>query len=197
MKKEAKAPEFPLEYPYERLTRILEDATEKAKTGKLDLEGKLLGIAAGYAKDFVDTSRAINKPLDLTGRTEEHVYLCLMRVCAENQAQKMTVAENKEIMSRKLGYYQLFSLVNSMNCEKKCTEIAIGQGILAEPRLVIRSLPDREGITHSFDALAAARDTVGKLTVLDPKKNGGAVLFGLLAPFYKRFEKDLMDYIKD
>ena len=51
-----KAPEFILEYSYEKLGSILKDATEKAKAGKLDLEGKLFGIAAGYAQDFVDTS---------------------------------------------------------------------------------------------------------------------------------------------
>ena len=82
----SKKPEFSLEYTYDKLVSILKEATEKAKTGELDLEGKLFGVAAGYAQDFVDTSKAIKKPLDLTGRTEDNVFLCLIRVCAENQA---------------------------------------------------------------------------------------------------------------
>ena len=192
-----KAPEFTLEYSYERLGSILKDATEKAKTGKIDLEEKLFGIAAGYAQDFVDTSRAIKKPLDLTGRTEDNVFMCLVRVCAENQARKKSVAENRTDMSKKLGYYQLFSLVNSMNCEKKTTEIAVQQGILAEPKLVIKSLPDQDGKTYTFDVLKAAKKTVDQLSILDPAKNNGGVLFGQLAPFYQMFKEDLMDHLTE
>ena len=55
----AKSEDYIPEYTYEKLGEILKDATRKAKTGKLDLEEKLYGIAAGYAQDFVDTSRAI------------------------------------------------------------------------------------------------------------------------------------------
>ena len=192
-----KGTDFTPEYSYERLVDILKDATDKAKNGKLDLESKLYGIAAGYAQDFVDTSKAIKKPLDLTGRTEENVFMCLVRVCAENQVQEKTIIENKLDMSKKFGYYQLFSIVNSMNCEKKTTEIAVQQGaLLAEPKLVIRSLPDSNGKTYTFDVLAAAKETIDKLSVLDPKERGGAVLFGQLAPFYQRFENDLMQHLK-
>ncbi len=58
----AKSKGYKPEYTYEKLGEILKDSTQKAKTGKLDLEGKLYGIAAGYAQDFVDTSRAIKHP---------------------------------------------------------------------------------------------------------------------------------------
>ena len=193
-----KAPDFTPEYTYERLGEILKDATLKAKTGKLDQESKLFGIAAGYAQDFVDTSRAIKKPLDLTGRTEDNVFFTLLRVCAENQAQKKPTAENKEDMTKKLGYYQLFSLVNSMNCEKKCIEIAIQQGVMVrEPKLLIRSLPDEKGQTHTFDVLDAARKTIAPMTIFDPKQNNGMVLFGQLAPFYQMFKEELMNYITE
>lgn len=185
-----------LEYPYDRLVKILKDATEKAKTGKLDLEGKLFGIAAGYAQDFVDTSRAIKHPLDLTGRTEDNVFYTLMRICAENIAQKKSASENRADMAKKLGAYQLFALVNSMNCEGKTTEIAVQGGILTpDPKLVIRSVKSLDGKTHTFDVYAAARETIDGLTILDPKKNGGAVLFGQLSLFYQKFQTDLMDYL--
>ena len=46
-----KAPDFTPEYTYERLGEILKDAPLKSKAGLLDLEGKLYGIAAGYAQD--------------------------------------------------------------------------------------------------------------------------------------------------
>lgn len=193
-----KAPDFTPEYSYERLGEILKDATLKSKIGKLDLESKLYGIAAGYAQDFVDTSRAIKKPLDLTGRTEENVFFTLLRVCAENQAQKKSNPENKADLAKKLGYYQLFSLVNSMNCEKKCVEIVMQQGVMVrEPKLVIRSLPDEKGQTHTFDVLDAARKTIDPMTIFNPKENNGMVLFGQLAPFYQMFKEELMDYISE
>ena len=191
-----KKADFVPEYTYEKLEGILKDASLKAKTGKLDLEGKLYGIAAGYAIDFVDSSRAIKKPLDLTGRTEDNVFYTLLRVCVENQADKRTEADNRELMTKKFGYYQLFALVNSLNCEGKKVEIAVRQNLLmAEPKLVILSLPGRDGKRYEFDALAAAKDTVGGLTILDPEKNGGAILSGRLAPFYTRLKNELMDHI--
>ena len=42
----AKGKDYKPEYTYERLGEILNESTQKAKTGKLDLEGKLYGIAA-------------------------------------------------------------------------------------------------------------------------------------------------------
>ena len=193
-----KSPDFKLEYTYERLGEMLKDATLKAKAGKLDTEGKLYGIAAGYAQDFVDTSRTIKMPLDLTGRTEDNIFYCLLRVCAENQAQKKTDAENRTDMAKKFGYYQLFSLANSMNCEGKKIGIAVRQNLLmAEPKLVILSLPDKDGKRYEFDVLAAAKATVDQMKILDPKESGGAVLFGQLAPFYQKLKSDLLDHLKD
>lgn len=193
-----KKTEYIPEYTYERLEKILKDASLKAKTGKLDLEGKLYGIAAGYAQDFVDTSRAIKKPLDLTGGTEDNVFYTLVRVCAENRAQGKSDAENRELMAKKFGYYQLFSLVNSMNCEGKKIEIALRQNLLmAEPKLVILSLPDSQGKRYEFDVLAAAKDTVKQLTILDPEANGGGVLFGQLSPFYQKLKNDLLDHLEE
>lgn len=120
----------------------------------------------------------------------------MMRVCAENQVEKRTEAENKENMAKKFGYYQLFALVNSLNCEGKKVEIALRRNLLmAEPKLVILSVPVQNEKRYEFDVLAAAKDTVDGLTILDPKKNSGAILFGQLAPFYTRLKNELMDHI--
>ena len=184
------------EFTYEKLVEILRNSTQKAKTGNLSLEEKLFGIAAGYAQDFVNTSRAIKHPLDLTAVTEDNVIPTLIRVCADNQARKLTEAENKENMAKKFGYYQLFTLVNSMNCEGKIVEITIRKNLLmAEPKLVIISVPVQNGKQYEFDVLAAAKDTIAGLTILNPKENSGAILFGQLAPFYNRMKNELMDHI--
>ncbi len=193
--KKTDVPQFTPEYTYERLAGILKDATKKAKSGKLTLEDKLYGIAAGYAQDFVDASRANKKPLDLTGRTEDNIFMALLRTCVTNHAQGKTNEENKADMAKKLGYYQLFSVVNSMNCEEKTTEIIVQDGIPGEPRLVIRSLPDSKGKTYTFDPLDAAKETVDKLKILGITKN--ASLFGKLTPFYQRLTKELVDHLTE
>ena len=66
---------------------------------------------------------------------------------------------------------------------------------MAEPKLVILSVPVQNEKRYEFDVLAAVKDTVDGLTILDPKKNSGAILFGQLAPFYTRLKNELMDHI--
>ena len=66
---------------------------------------------------------------------------------------------------------------------------------MAEPKLVILSVPVQNEKRYEFDVLAAAKDTVDGLTILDPKKNSGAILFGQLAPFYTRLKNELMDHM--
>ena len=58
------------------------------------------------------------------------------------------------------------------------------------------SLPDKDGKRHEFDVLAAAKDTISGMKIMDPKVSGGAVLFGQLAPFYTRLKEDLMDHLR-
>ena len=109
----------------------------------------------------------------------------------------MTEEENKANLAKKFGYYQLYSIVNSMNCERKTTEIIIeGNVMTREIKPVISTLPDKDGKTHSFDVMAAAKETINQMQILDPKQSGGAILFGQMAPFYQRLEKELIAYLK-
>ena len=184
-------------YSYESLKRILKNATEKIEAGNKDAEVVIAGMSAGYAIDMVDISRDIKKPLDLTARTDDNLFPCLVAACAENQRRGMSEEENRANLTKKLGYYQLYSIVNSMNCERKTTEIIIeGNVMTREIKPVISTLPDKDGKTHSFDVMAAAKETINQMQILDPKQSGGAILFGELAPFYQRLEKELIDYLK-
>ena len=185
------------EYTYEKLQKILKEAKEKIESGNKDAKTVIEGMSAGYAIYMVDISRDIKKPLDLTGRTEDNLFMCLVATCAENQKRGMSDEENKANLAKKLGYYQLYSIVNSMNCEKKTTEIVIKANVMnPEVKPVISTLPDKDGKTHSFDVMAAAKETINQMQILDPKQSGGAILFGQLAPFYQRLEKELIDYLK-
>ncbi len=44
----AKGKDYKPEFTYEKLGEILKDSTQKAKTRKLDLEGKLYGICISF-----------------------------------------------------------------------------------------------------------------------------------------------------
>ena len=83
-----KSKDYKPEYTYEKLGEILKDSTQKAKTGKLDLEGKLYGIAAGYAQDFVDTSRAIKHPCEHPRTVRNVVILGFSGVWKESAGER-------------------------------------------------------------------------------------------------------------
>lgn len=194
MKKKNK--DFTPEYTYEKLEKLAEDATEKIRAGNRDAEVVIAGLAASHAGDLIRISRDIKKPLDLTGRTDDNIFPCLVFACASNSAQGMPEAENRANLAKKLGYYQLFAIINSMNCERKTTEIMIeGNVMTREVKPVIQTLPDSDGKTHTFDVMAAARETIDRMQIVDPKESGGAVLFGQMAPFYERLKKELLNYL--
>ncbi len=188
---------FTQEYTYEKLEKIRQDSTEKINAGNRDAEVVISGLATSHAIDLIDISREIKKPLDLTGRTENNIFPCLVATCAMNQQQGKSEAEIRTSLTKKFGYYQLFSIVNSMNCEEKTTEIRIeGNVMTREVKPVIQTLPDRDGKTHSFDVMAAAKETIDQLQILDPEQSGGGILFGQLSPFYLKLKKELLEYLK-
>ena len=185
-----------LEYTYEKLTRILQEATAKVKAGSANPKTRLYGAAAAHALDLIDASRDAKKPLDLTGRTEDNVFTALLQICHDMQQKGKSAGEIRTSLTKKLGFYELFAITNSMNCEGKTVEIVQQSGILAEPRLIIRTLPDASGAVHSFDVLAAAKAAVDKFVILDPKEDG-AIMIGRLLPFYQRLEGELLKYLSE
>jgi hypothetical protein len=48
---------------------------------------------------------------------------------------------------------------------------------------------------HRLRGSEKENGTVDGLTILDPKKNSGAILFGQLATFYTRLKNELMYHI--
>ena len=62
---------------------------------------------------------------------------------------------------------------------------------MVELRLVIRTMPDANGVTHTFDPLDAAKAAVDGLAIMDPKKEG-ALLYGRLLPFCEQFRADVL-----
>ena len=186
-----------LDYTYEDLEKILKDATVKAQTGRLSSEDKLYGAAAGHALDLIDASRAAMKPLDLTFQTENNLFMALLQVCFSAQKQKKAVEEIKIGLSKKLGSYELFCIVNSLNVEGKIAEITVqANPLMAEPRLVVTLLRGTDGKPHTFDPLTAARETVDGFDVFDSDGGDGPVLGGTMNPFFRRVEEDLLKYVR-
>ena len=102
----------------------------------------MYAVAAGHTLDLIDASRGAKNPLDLTARTEENVFAALLQVCHAMRHGGKTTEEIRTSLTKKLGFYELFAITNSINCEEKMVEIVPQPGILAEPGLIMRTLPD-------------------------------------------------------
>ena len=185
-----------LDYTYEGLEKTLKDATIQVQIGRAALKDRLYGVAAGHALDLIDASRSAMKPLDLTVRTDDNLFSALLLVCVSAQKQKKPVSEIKASLSKKLGYYELFCIVNTLNCEGKIAEITVqANPLMAEPKLVVTLLRGTDGKPHTFDPLAAARETVDGFDVFDPHGSDGPILGGTMNPFFHRFKEEILDYI--
>ena len=65
---------------------------------------------------------------------------------------------------------------------------------MAEPKLVVTLLQGTDGKPHTFDPLAAAKETVDGFDVFDSDGSDGPVLGGRMAPFFQRFVDELFQY---
>ena len=184
-----------LDFKYESLKRIHEQAWEKTKNQTPDIETGLWGIATGYAIDFIDVSRDAGKALDITAQTEDHVWPALLHICYANLKAKKTTIENRQDMTKKFGYYQLFCLTNTLNSDnQKLVEIAVQDGArFKDCRLVIQTLPGILHKTLTFDPLMAAKKMIDGLMIGNPDKENGYILMGTMVPFYQSVNKGLLD----
>lgn len=188
---------FTLEYTPAKLEKLLKQKTQKVESGQADTTDFLLGSAAAYALDFYHISKRTRAKLDLTGRTEKNVVGTLITACALNQSNKMNAEENRADLVKKFASYQLFAIANSLNCEKKEVEIVALSGFVSRPRLIIRSLPDKDGKTYSFDVFAAAEKMMAQIRIFEPADGDHDILYGSLAPFYEELNKNLLSHLSD
>lgn len=186
-----------LEYTPEKLESLLKQATKNVESGPADTTDFLLGSAAAYALDFYHISKHIRAKLDLTGRTEKNVVGTLITACALNQSCKLSVEENRADLVKKFASYQLFAVANSFNYDKKELEIVALSGFVSRPRLIIRSLPDKDGKTYSFDVFAAAEKMMAQIRIFEPVDGDHDILYGSLAPFYEELNKNLLSHLSD
>ena len=184
-------PDFTPEYTYEKLNKIYKDALGRTKDKTFTRQEAALGMAAAYAIDFIDTAKAVKADLDITAQTEDQVAKVMTAVYYSDSRSGMNHHDCKAVLIKKFAYYQLFSIVNSMNAEGKTVEIVCDESAGgAVPRPVIRTVSG----DYSFDVLDAAERTIDKFKFNKP--NGDGPLFaGTLAPFYQRVKEDLMDHL--
>ena len=183
-------------YSYVDLQKTATELERKFKVQGLSEEEKLLGIAASYAIDFIDTARANGFYLDLTVHSEENVLATVMLVYHSELKQRNTPEKSKEQLIKKLAGYELFSVLNSLNESENLVELTLKkETILMEPRLVIQTIPDAANRqSHFVDIYDAIKDTIDKFQ-LDHIKEGAPFIIGGLPPFYQRLEKDLFRYL--
>lgn len=173
-----------LEYTPKRLNQIYKECLRKIRSGSSNQMDQLMGAAAGYALDFLEISKDSGYPLDLTARTEDKVEQSLSFACGFNQENGKSVSENRRDLTKKFASYQLFSIVNSCNYEKKKVEIAILSMFVSGPCLVIRTTQDFSGNQRMFNTFQEAEETIKKMYISDERGDDKIVLAGTLKPFY-------------
>ncbi len=178
-------------YTYEKLVKIYDDLLFKSKAGKkLSRKEMLLGSAAGHAIDFCDVAKDIEKPLDLTVKTEDNVVDTLMKTCGMSLQRKKNPDEVRKEMIKKFASYELFAIVNTFIQNSDVAEIVIQPGPTMNPKLAIQvSNSNRK---KEFDVFAAAEAAISKFKFFDPADLQGMRFLGTLKPFYDR----LTDFIQ-
>ena len=179
-------------YSYDRLNRMIDWTTRQAKSGSITEKEKQVGIAAAYAIDLCDIALDSKMCLDFSFDTEENLPTCLGKMHFENVKRNMTVEESRQDLIKKFGSYELFALLNSVNCEKEVADIVLQASILiVKPKLVIETKQSVNGKKLTFDVYKVAEDTLRRWRLSDGKGNE-ALFFGTLQPFYQTFSHDFL-----
>ena len=186
---------FTPEYTYEKLNEIYKETLRRTKDEAFTRQEAALGMAAAYAIDFIDTAKAVKVDLDITAQTEGQIAKVMTAVYFSDRQSGRNHHDSKALLEKKFAYYQLFSIVNSLNVDGITAEIAFdGSTGNAVPRPVIRTVASKDGKVCSFDVLDAAERTIDKFKFNKP--NGDGPLFvGTLSPFYQRVKEELIDHI--
>ena len=174
---------------------INNDALKRKAEETFTREEAAKGMAAAYAIDFIDTAKAVKADLDITAQTEEQVTKAMTAVYYSDRQSGRNHHDSKALLIKKFAYYQLFSIVNSLNVEGKTVEIVCDKAAGgAVPRPVIRTLSGEGENEYSFDVLDAAERTIDKFK-FGKASDDGPLFTGTLAPFYQRVKDDLMDHL--
>ena len=185
-----------MEYTYDTLNRIVNDAERQAKTNKLKPEAAQFAAAAAYAIDFMDIGRDTGNALDLTILSEESVLQCLIAAHAANMRAGKTVAESRENLIKLFAGYELFAIANSMNIENKAVEIVVLRSVMSpEIKLVIDTLPRPDGKTYRFDVYDAVSQTVSEFQLGNIWKGDDVLFAGRILTFHNRLHDELLSKI--
>ena len=188
-------PDFKPEYTYEKLNEMYNDTLKRSRNGTATRQESALGMAAAYAIDFIDTAKAVKAELDITAQSEEHVTKVMTAVYFSDRQAGKNHHDSKMLLTKKFAYYQLFSIVNSLNAEGKVVEIVCDDSTGSPvPRPIIRTVSDIDGENRSFDVLDAAERTIDKFRFNKPIGDG-PLFVGSLTPFYQKVKEKLMDYL--
>lgn len=188
-------------YTYKKLNSIMRDVKKKSDSGRMKLEEAAIGTAAAYAVDLMDISREIGKPLDLTVHTSNHLLECIMRAHISNMATGHNIEESREILTKMLASYEMFTLINDFGCventeNRKLIKITVLSSVMMpKPKMLIETMPDSEGKVYRFDIFEMAREAMKDIRLGAVGKGDGMFFAGSLQPFHQRINTEMVSIL--
>ena len=152
-------------------------------------EEALLGMYAAHTVDFLSIAEDNKVLLSLTDQTEENIPKVMIVLHKYNLDKGLSVQESRKDIAKKVGGYELFSLLNGFEVS----------GVKAETNAILNRLfiehqnPDGEIIR--FDVLGEMEKTMDTFKLSSSKKDS-FILMGTLQPFYLKLVNDFLKRIK-
>ena len=176
-------------YSKKKIQEIANEMQRKVSAKTATAEDTLLGLAAANTVDFLSIAEDNKIPLSLTNLTEENVPKVMVFLHKYNLERNLSVSESRKDIAKKVGGYELFSLLNGLEASGVKVEI---NAIL--DRLYIKHQnPDGEIIR--FDVFGEIEKTLDSFKLSSSKKDS-FILMGTLQPFYRKLVEGFLKQIQ-
>lgn len=125
-----------------------------------------------------------------------------MRAHIRNMATGYSIEESREILTKMLASYEMFTLINDFGCVKntennELIKITILSSVMMpKPKLLIETIPDAEGKVHRFDIYDMARETMHDIRLGAVGKGDGMFFAGSIQPFHLRISRELVSILE-
>lgn len=175
-------------YTKKKLQEMTEEIGQKVLTKTATTEEALLGMAASHTIDFLGIAEDSNIQLSISEQTEENIPKVMILLHRHNLERNLTVEESRKDLVKKVGGYELFSLLNGFEAS----------GVKVETKVVLNRLilehQNPDGKIIRFDVLREMEKTLDGFR-LSPEKDS-FILMGTLQPFYQTLVKDFLKQIQ-
>lgn len=185
-----------MQYTLKKLNEMYAAAEKKLNAGKIDpLEAKL-GVAAGYACDFLESAASSRVSLQFNILDEESIPKVAAVIHLQNIRGGLTADESREDLKMKMASFELFAILNSFNDTEPNVEAVMPGALSLCPIPLIRTLPKADQFERAFDVYAAMERTADSF-ILGSNTEDGRFFQGRMLAFHELFMKFMQSTVKN